>query len=143
MMIASRPATGSYLTDGTGRALYVWAKDTSPGVSSCTGTCIQTWPAFWTDDLVAPSVLSPLNFSTIIRGDGSKQWAYLGQPLYYYSVDKDAGDLYGEGVGNVWFAANVTGILPAAATPATAATTAPTTAVPATTMPPSGGGGGY
>lgn len=123
MMIASRLKTESYLTDGTGRALYIWAKDTIPGVSSCTGSCIATWPAFWVDNLVVPSVLDPANFSTIIRGDGSKQWAYMGRPLYYYSADKDAGDLYGDGIGNVWFAANVTGILPVPATPATTATT--------------------
>jgi predicted lipoprotein with Yx(FWY)xxD motif len=144
MMIASRPATGSYLTDGTGRALYILEKDTTPGVSSCTGTCIATWPAFWVDNLVAPSVLDPKNFSTIIRGDGGKQWAYLGRPLYYYSVDKDAGDLYGEGIGNVWFAANVTGILPVPATPAPTATTVASTTVPTTTLPVYGGGGmGY
>jgi predicted lipoprotein with Yx(FWY)xxD motif len=143
MMIASRPKTGSYLTDGTGRALYVWAKDTIPGVSSCTGTCIATWPAFAVDQLVAPSVLNPSNFSTIIRGDGTKQIAYRGRPLYYYSADKDAGDLYGDGIGNVWFAANVTGIMPAPATPVTTATTAMTTPTPTTTMPSYGGGGGY
>jgi predicted lipoprotein with Yx(FWY)xxD motif len=143
MMIASRPATGSYLTDGTGRALYVWEKDTVPDVSSCTGTCIQTWPAFWTDDLIAPSVLSPANFRTIIRGDGTKQWSYLGKPLYYYSVDRDAGDLYGQGIGNVWFAANVTGLLPVTTTPSPTATAAATTTVPTTTPPVYGGGGGY
>jgi predicted lipoprotein with Yx(FWY)xxD motif len=141
MMIASRPKTGSYLTDGTGRALYFWAKDTTPGVSTCTGTCIQTWPAFWVDNLVAPSVVKPVNFSTIVRGDGSKQWAYMGRPLYYYSADKDAGDLYGDGFNNVWFAANVTGILPASATPTPTATPVATTAVPTTTMPYYGGGG--
>ena len=140
MMIASRPQTGAYLTDGTGRALYVWEKDTIPDVSSCTGSCIKTWPAFWVDDLMAPSVLDPANFSTIIRGDGGKQWAYLGQPLYYYSGDKDAGDLYGNGIGNVWFAANVTGVMPVPAAPASAGTIVPTTAVPTTSIPPAGGG---
>jgi len=143
MMIASRPKTGSYLTDGTGRALYVWTKDTTPGVSSCTGTCIATWPAFWVDDLVAPSVVKPANFSTITRGDGSKQWAYMGRPLYYYAADKNAGDLFGDGFNNVWFAANVTGVLPASATPTTTVTTVPATTVPTTTMPVYGGGGGY
>jgi predicted lipoprotein with Yx(FWY)xxD motif len=143
MMIASRPKTGSYLTDGTGRALYVWTKDITPGTSSCTGTCIATWPAFWVDDLVAPSVVKPADFSTIIRGDGSKQWAYKGRPLYYYSADKDAGDLYGDGLNNIWFAANVTGILPAPVTPTPTATAVATTAVPTTTMPVYGGGGGY
>jgi predicted lipoprotein with Yx(FWY)xxD motif len=142
MMIASRPTTGSYLTDGTGRALYVWAKDTTPGVSSCTGTCITTWPAFSVGTLVVPSALKLSDFSTTTRADGKKQMAYMGRPLYYYSVDKDAGDLYGDGIGNVWFAANVTGVLPIPATPVTTATPATTTTVPTATVPISGGGGG-
>ena len=109
VFIASRPVNGSYLTDGTGRALYVLTKDT-PGNSTCNGTCAATWPPFTTDILTIPSLLNMSDFNAIIRTDGMKQMAYMRHPLYYYSVDKDAGDLYGQGFNNVWFAANVSGI---------------------------------
>ena len=33
------------------------------------------------------------------------QVAYGGAPLYYYSLDKAAGDTKGQGVGDVWFIA--------------------------------------
>jgi predicted lipoprotein with Yx(FWY)xxD motif len=144
IMIASRPETGSYLTDGTGRALYFFAKDTTPGASSCTGACIATWPAFSVNTLVVPSALKLSDFGTTIRADGRRQMAYMKRPLYYYSVDKNAGDLNGDGIGNVWFAANVTGTLPIPATPVPTATTIPVTTIPTTTMPVYGmGGGGY
>ena len=120
LMIATRPATGSYLTDGTGKTLYFFAKDTN-GTSACTGACLTKWPAFSVDTISAPSVINTSDFSTVIRADDVKQIAFMGQPLYYYSGDMNASDLNGEGFNNVWFAANVTGLLP---TPQTTVTTA-------------------
>ena len=38
----------------------------------------------------------------ITRDDGTKQWAYKGKPLYYFSMDKAAGDKAGDGRGMVW-----------------------------------------
>ncbi|MDD1664848.1 MAG: hypothetical protein LUQ32_05795 [Methanomicrobiales archaeon] len=142
LMIASRPKTGAYLTDGSGRGLYVFTTDTT-GRSSCAGTCLRNWPAFSVDTVAAPSVVKASDFTPVTRTDGVKQLAYMGRPLYYYSADRDAGDLSGHGFNNVWFAANVTGVLPATTTPTTTVTTAPTTTVPTTTMPAYGGGGGY
>jgi predicted lipoprotein with Yx(FWY)xxD motif len=127
-MIASRAKTGAYLTDGSGRALYVFTRD-SPGTSSCTGSCLGTWPAFSVDTLTAPSVLTSTDFSAVTRTDGVKQLAYKSRPLYYYAGDSTARDLNGQGINNVWFAANVTGIMPATPTP--------------TLTPYMGGGGGY
>lgn len=134
LMIASRPATGAYLTDGSGRSLYYFTRD-STGTSTCTGTCLANWPAFSVDTVVAPSVLRPSDFTQVSRTDGVRQLAFKGRPLYYYAPDRDGGDLLGEGVNNVWFAANVTGILPVTPTP--------TTPVPTTTQPVYYGGGGY
>src|SRR3954470_3926347 len=36
-------AHGSYLTDGSGRALYEWVADRD-GKSSCMGACASAWP---------------------------------------------------------------------------------------------------
>jgi predicted lipoprotein with Yx(FWY)xxD motif len=41
----------------------------------------------------------------ITRDDGTKQWAYKGKPLYYFSMDKAAGDKAGDGRGMVWHVA--------------------------------------
>jgi len=43
----------------------------------------------------------------INRPDGSKQLAYDGWPLYYFSNDVNPGDTNGQGVGNVWYACTV------------------------------------
>ena len=43
---SSRPpssSAGTFLTDGSGRAVYLWAKDTG-GMSACTGACAGAWP---------------------------------------------------------------------------------------------------
>lgn len=130
LMIASRPGIGAYLTDRTGKALYIWLKDT-PGVSTCTGQCIATWPAFSAGTLNLPSVLKASDFSGVTRTDGMMQMAYMGRPLYHYAADQDGRDLKGQGIGNVWYAANVSGTEPAAPTPTT---TVPTTRPP-TTIP--------
>jgi len=39
----------------------------------------------------------------ITRSDGSKQTTFRGWPLYFFVGDAKAGDVKGEGVGNVWF----------------------------------------
>ena len=39
------------------------------------------------------------DWKVITRDDGSKQWAYKGKPLYYFSMDAAAGDKKGEGRG--------------------------------------------
>ena len=42
------------------------------------------------------------DYSIVTRDDGSKQWAYKGNPLYGYSKDQKAGDKVGDGVGGIW-----------------------------------------
>ena len=38
----------------------------------------------------------------VTRDDGSKQWAYKGKPVYFWSKDQKAGDRTGDGVTNAW-----------------------------------------
>jgi predicted lipoprotein with Yx(FWY)xxD motif len=136
VMISNKGNLGSFLTDRVGKTLYFFTKDTS-GASTCTGTCLANWPAFSADPVVAPSVLKPTDFSVLTRSDGAKQVSYMGRPLYYFAADTKPGDIKGEGVNNVWYVANVSGITPVV--------TIPLTAVPTTTRTtsPSGYGGGY
>jgi predicted lipoprotein with Yx(FWY)xxD motif len=114
-------ATGSgnaanYLTGEDGMTLYFFAKDTTPGVSTCTGDCQKTWLPYQPgprDVLTAGTgVTGVIGIAT--QADGSKQATYDGRPLYYFSGDKAAGDVNGQGIGGVWFAATVDGTLPAA-----------------------------
>lgn len=96
-------AAGSYMTDPKGMTLYTFDKDTK-GVSNCSGTCLTTWPAYGAATANAQGAL-PANISVIKRTDGSMQYALNSMPLYYYSLDKAAGDTNGDGVGGVWHVA--------------------------------------
>ena len=101
--VANDATHGSYLVDGEGTPLYVFADD-AEGQSTCTGACAEAWPPLLTDGEVAagPGVAASL-LSTIERPDGSQQVAYSGMPLYYFARDTVAGDPTGQGVNDVWF----------------------------------------
>lgn len=141
VMIESTPQLGLFLTDGTGKTLYSFAKD-SPTTTACSGTCLEKWPAFDAGTVSAPSVLKPADFSTVQRTDGIKQTAYMNHLLYYFADDTKPGDTKGNGFNNVWWVANVTGFVPPVPTPVP--TTIPTT-IPTidTSSDGDGGGGGY
>jgi predicted lipoprotein with Yx(FWY)xxD motif len=86
---------GQYLADSSNKALYTYGADTA-GVSNCTDSCLTNWPIY--SAASAPSTL-PANVTVITRADGSKQYAYKGLPLYYFSSDS-AGQVTGDGVNN-------------------------------------------
>ena len=98
-LIKTDPSKGKYLTDFQGMTLYTYDKDTK-GVSNCSGQCASLWP-FYTSGATAEKML-PVNISVITRTDGSKQFAWKGMPLYYYTQDTKAGQINGDGVGGVW-----------------------------------------
>jgi predicted lipoprotein with Yx(FWY)xxD motif len=90
-------APGTFLTDGSGRALYLWVAD-SPDKSTCSGACAAAWPPL--TSAAAPSAGSGAQASdlgTITRSDGTKQVTYASHPLYYYSGDTGPGQTAGQG----------------------------------------------
>ena len=90
-------SAGPVLINGTGRAVYVWAKDTKD-MSACTGACASAWPpvpATGTVTAALSAVSSDLG--TITRSDGTKQVTYDGHPLYYFAGDSDSGQANGQG----------------------------------------------
>ena len=81
-----------------GKTLYIFTKDAT-GKSNCNGGCAAAWPPF----MAANPSLAGGDFSIVTRDDGGKQWAFKGQPLYFFAGDAKAGDISGEGQGGVWF----------------------------------------
>ena len=100
-MPASVKVTNGVLTDTKGMTLYTWDKDKEANKSACEGNCIMTWQAL----KAADAAKDMGDWKVITRSDGSKQWAYKGKPLYYFVMDKAAGDQVGEGKGMVWHVA--------------------------------------
>lgn len=85
------------LVDSKGMTLYIFDKD-APGESNCYGGCAQSWPPFAASGAAAPDG----DFTIVTRKGGDTQWAYKGQPLYYWIGDSKPGQTNGDGVGGVW-----------------------------------------
>jgi predicted lipoprotein with Yx(FWY)xxD motif len=97
---------GTVLVDAGGKTLYYFTKDNvESNTSACTGTCADTWPAFSTDTIRVSAPLSPADFNLNTQPDGTKQVTYIGLRLYTYKADAKAGDVNGDNVNKVWFAA--------------------------------------
>lgn len=103
---------GKLLTDGDGRTLYAFAKDTKGDPGACTGGCLTRWPIYNAGDIILPqgSALDADDFGSI--GDGAtKQTTYKGWPLYYYAPNNDAvvettGQTGGDNFGTFWHVVN-------------------------------------
>jgi predicted lipoprotein with Yx(FWY)xxD motif len=102
---ASTAAVASYLTDGSGRALYVFANDV-PGsnTSTCGGACLDKWPAFDGQALTLGANLTASDFARFARTDGSHQTAFKGRPLYRFAPDA-ANSVNGDGAMGRWYVA--------------------------------------
>jgi predicted lipoprotein with Yx(FWY)xxD motif len=112
-VIKTASAAGStFLTDGSGRAVYLWAKDTS-GMSVCTGACAGAWPPVTTTSTATASGSAKASdLGTITRTDGSKQVTYDGHALYYFVGDSGPGMATGQGSDNFgakWWLVNPAG----------------------------------
>jgi predicted lipoprotein with Yx(FWY)xxD motif len=90
----------SVFADARGMTLYIFDRDTNPGVSTCVGACARLWhPA------AAPATATKaLGDWTVIvsAADETRQWAYKGKPLYTYAHDTAPGDALGDGVDGTW-----------------------------------------
>lgn len=90
----------SILTNAKGMTLYTFDKD-QKSKSNCSGGCAKKWPPF----LATNTSKGKGKFTVINRADGTKQWAYKSQPLYFWFKDKKQGDVTGDGVKGVWHVA--------------------------------------
>jgi predicted lipoprotein with Yx(FWY)xxD motif len=118
---------GSFLTDGSGKTLYLFTADTSgSGKSTCNGACATAWPPLTSTDMPkADSGVTANKLATIKRDDGTTQVTYNGHPLYYYSGDAKAGDTKGQGFGAKWYVLSPAGdgIMKTAAAPSSGSST--------------------
>lgn len=105
VVLANGAAFQAYLTDASGRALYMFANDVpGSGSSACTAACLDKWPVFDVKDLSAGAGLMASDFSRFQRADGAWQTAFKGHPLYRFAMDS-AGSVSGDGVGSRWYVA--------------------------------------
>lgn len=97
---------GQALVDGSGKALYLFEKDTGTS-STCYDACATAWPPLLTSGKpTAGGKVQAGELGTTKRSDGTMQVTYHGHPLYYFFKDKAAGDIKGQGVdafGAPWY----------------------------------------
>jgi predicted lipoprotein with Yx(FWY)xxD motif len=113
MVITTKAGSaGTFLTDGSGRTVYLWAKD-GMDASACSGACTALWPPVTTGGSpTASGSAKASDLGTITRSDGAKQVTYDGHALYYYAGDSGAGMTNGQGTdsfGAKWWLVAPTG----------------------------------
>jgi predicted lipoprotein with Yx(FWY)xxD motif len=105
-------SAGTFLTTSSGRAVYLWVKDTGD-MSACSGACAGAWPPVTTTGTAtAAGGAKASDLGTITRSDGTKQVTYDGHPLYYFAGDSGPGTATGQGsdsFGAKWWLVAPTG----------------------------------
>jgi predicted lipoprotein with Yx(FWY)xxD motif len=133
-------SAGAFLTDGSGRAVYLWVKDGKDS-SACSGACAGAWPPVTaTGAVTASGGVNMADLSTITRSGGAKQVVYDGHPLYYFSGDSGPGQVSGQGsdgFGAKWW------LVDPAGNSITAAVRVSSGATSSASASPTSGGGRY
>lgn len=100
----SLAGVGAYLTDESGRALYLLEGEPR-GESTCYESCAEEWPPYLAE-MGAPSAanpaVQPALIATLQRRDGTTQVTYGGHALYYYHDDQGPGDTSGHDLTDQW-----------------------------------------
>jgi predicted lipoprotein with Yx(FWY)xxD motif len=103
---------GPVLTNGRGRALYVFTSD-SGKTSNCYGECARAWPPYIVKR--KPRAVGDARgglVGTTRRTDGRRQATYAGHPVYYYVADKAPGQVLCQAVeefGGFWYVIRASG----------------------------------
>jgi predicted lipoprotein with Yx(FWY)xxD motif len=130
---------GKVLVSANGHTLYLFRHDHSTK-STCYGACATNWPPLLTTaaKVTGGSGVKAALLGTTRRTDGKLQVTYHGHPLYWFSLDKKAGQTMGQGLnfyGGTWYVVNANGV---------AVTQKPASMGGTTTYGSGyGGGGGY
>lgn len=107
LMTSESDEYGTYLTDGDGRAVYLFENDTQgmddtePQVA-CEGECLNNWPPLYTDG--EPEAGDQVDSAMIgtIDHEGQTMVTYNGWPLYYFAQDEGSDEPTGQDIDN-WY----------------------------------------
>lgn len=113
IMTRSKDPFGQYLTDGRGRAMYIFMAD-SVGKRTCFDECAKVWPPVLTTGtpVLGDNIEKTLVSTIDVENSTSWQLAYNGWPLYYYVKDTGPGDVNGQDIethGAEWYLINPQG----------------------------------
>lgn len=86
------------LVDEHGMTLYMFNGQGAPDAKSCEGDCPRNFPPALAESGDAPSG----SLQLVKTGNGERQWAFKGKPLYRGMMDKKPGDHAGDGLDTVW-----------------------------------------
>jgi predicted lipoprotein with Yx(FWY)xxD motif len=111
LKVANSPTHGAYLTDGAGRALYLFTADTQGKVGadpviSCNGACLTGWPLLTGESMAVAGEGVDVALIGKIFHDGKDVVTYNGWPLYYFVKDAAPGDTAGQDLkshGGEWY----------------------------------------
>ena len=103
---------GTILSNGRGRALYLFTADHGKG-SNCSGDCATAWPPYIVKSkpVAGPGVKAG-KIGTTRRTDGRLQGTYAGHPVYFYEGDNEPGEVLCQAVnefGGYWYVLRSTG----------------------------------
>jgi predicted lipoprotein with Yx(FWY)xxD motif len=104
LKVLAGTARGDVLTDGDGKAVYLFGKDQGT-TSACSGGCLDAWPPFKAD--AAPAAAAGVDATKL--GTSNGQVTYNGHLLYYFSGDAAPGDLKGADIPS-WYAVTPAGV---------------------------------
>jgi len=99
-------ALGKFLTDGTGKTLYMFTPDEDQPAPTCNDACAANWPALTAtaaSDVTVGDGLDASKIKLVDRADGTKQVVYGEYPLYYFAKDSAAGQTNGQGLNSKWY----------------------------------------
>jgi predicted lipoprotein with Yx(FWY)xxD motif len=100
---------GPALVDQEGKSLYMFVPDQQKnGTPTCYDDCAEVWPALEGQANAGEGVDEEL-LGTVERTDGTQQATYNDMPLYHFSGDQSAGDVNGQGLGDVWWIVDASG----------------------------------
>ncbi len=133
---------GKVLVDQKGLALY-YNTANKPMHFACTGDCLTAWPPL----VLAKGQTAALAGTGVtglgtVRGPSGVQVTWQGKALYTF-VGDTKGTVMGQGIGHIWFVAQLSAAAAKAPAPttkaatvgATSSTTAPPMTAPPTTAP--------
>lgn len=111
VMVAQSDEYGAYLTDGEGRALYLFTADArgsgdAQAEVACAGECLDAWPPLVTTGEPQAGAGADAALLGTTDREGTTVVTYSGWPLYAFAGDQGPGQTTGQDVesfGGEWY----------------------------------------